>query len=441
MPVPAMGIPMANRPVSSPVKIHGAMSPLGISTSAASDELTFLPYVTYPIGDWRDSTQSVPETIAIGDVTGDGLSDVVMIALRNFASPLLEVDQKVLVYEQNRAGELNAPRLYPFTDGLYPNQANNYNAASVYLVDMNNDETLDIVVGYGKGIAVLLSGPAGLTTRKFLMAPEFVGAGKGLFSSQLVVALDVNRDGNRDIVLLNRNAGASLFLGDGKGGVTEVKSILPNVLEPTDAKVADYDNDGYLDLAILSGSRTVRTFNIFRNNGTSGFTHAISNRINEDETYGGIALGDWNGDSRMDVAISVPKNVQIWGWPAGLLIYEQDTLGGLRAPYSKPTLDIPLAIISTDIDGDRREDLVIEHNGWESIGYLIQSPSGLLPESLSISGGTGFNTTSFAIGDINSDGCKDIVVADLNYGLGVLMAASCKKTPRQISSPLPPRRR
>src|SRR2546430_3435100 len=104
---------------------------LGVAAPAARAGSLFHPYATYPVGSW-------PEAVAIGDVTGDGRSDVVMTTGYYFDPPN---DYRVWVFAQTASGVLGAPVSYP-TAGAYTNQP-----VSVAIGDITGDGKADVVVG------------------------------------------------------------------------------------------------------------------------------------------------------------------------------------------------------------------------------------------------------------------------------------------------------
>lgn len=388
----------------------------------------FKPYVAYPLGDWRESKNGQPDTVAIGDVTGDGSNDVVLVTLGNPALPLL-IDHRVFIYERDPAGGLKPPRLFPYSDGLYEN-ANNFINSGIVLIDLNGDRVKDVVVGYGKGINVMLSASGGFETRKFLIAPEFRNLNPGFdgYFVQEVITLDIDRDGNQDILAFHTRGAATAFFGDGRGGVTEIRPILRGVTGISDVKAGDFDGDGYQDVVALAGNREARTFWRIRNSGARDMGPVVSQFLTADETYSSIALGDWNGDNRADIAISVWKNKGQFGLRPGLLIFEQNAAGQLNAPFNLETLDLPSSLISADLNGDRREDLLVEHSGWTNLSYLIQNAG-----AVSVTGfvGTPKNSSAgnsrqaMAIGDLTGDGCLDIAFTDRNFGLITMQAENC----------------
>lgn len=385
------------------------------------------PHTNYRIGDWRDSTQGYPYAVAIGDVTRDGKNDIVMVTLRNYAAPPLPTDHKVMIFAQGANGELLAPTLHPYSDGLY-SFANNYIDVSLALADMNLDGYLDIVVGYGRGVASLISTPAGFDTGKYLIASEFLGQDpwNSVYLKQIAV-LDLDRDGYKDIVAFNAQSGATAFYGQANGGFTPGEAVLPMVRAPTDVKISDWNGDGAFDIAVLSGHRSIRTLWLIENRGTRDLQPQLSKRLEWDETYSGLALGDWSGDNRQDIAISVAKNIQAYGLPAGLLVFEQIGEAVLGAPYSVATWEIPNTLLVEDLDGDRVQDILIDHPGWD-VGYILKKAGLPLSEKIVNNGslgGEGQGPQVIAAGDINSDGCTDLARVENNVGLMVYNGENC----------------
>ncbi len=400
-------------------------NPVAMSTGIA---FGFEPYVAYPIGDWRDSTNGRPDTTAIGDVTGDGRDDVIMVTLGSSVVPM-QIDHKVFIYAQLADGSLQAPVLHSYADGLYT-AVNNFPFSGVTLADLNQDGIKDIVVGYGRGIAIFVSLGAG----SFAVS-KHIDPGTGLNSLnptfvKNVVATDIDRDGRLDVVTHNFPSGGAIFYGDGRGGVDAIESFNTPATNISDVKVGDVNSDGFDDLVVLSGDRHTHKFWFMLNTGVRGAGTAQVHTLPGDETHRGLAIGDWNGDGRNDVAISVYKNQSVYGFPAGLLVFDQTSPGQFADPRSVPGLDLPLAMISRDFDGDGLDDLLVEHHGWGKVGLYLQSNGTLAAESLfGTPSASGFNPQAFSAGDVNGDGCTDVAMADINFGLVILRGKNCQRAP------------
>jgi FG-GAP-like repeat/FG-GAP repeat len=124
--------------------------------------------------------------IAIADVDGDGLNDLVITD----PGPTGGMSPAVYVLLQNPAshGNFLAPVAYPIaTQDL---------AQSIVVKDLQGSGKLDIVIGGRKSVTVLLHDPA--NPGKFLPATIYPAAG----ANEIAVA-DINGDGKLDIVVSN----------------------------------------------------------------------------------------------------------------------------------------------------------------------------------------------------------------------------------------------
>ena len=69
----------------------------------------------------------------------------------------------------------------------------------------------------------------------------------------------------------------------------------------------------------------------------------------------------------------------------------------------------------TDVDGDGRPDVVIDHFGWMAFSiYQQMATGGLAAESRFPFSYVNIGSQRLAVGDINGDGRPDIVTADAN---------------------------
>ena len=88
---------------------------------------------------------------------------------------------------------------------------------------------------------------------------------------------------------------------------------------------------------------------------------------------------------------------------------------------SHNALDIPGPVVIDDVTSDGRKDVIVLHGGWESAGIYQQLTDGTLQDEdlYTVPGTSYYNPHGVAVGDINSDGLKDIVIADYQ-GLVIL---------------------
>jgi hypothetical protein len=147
----------------------------------------------------------------------------------------------------------------------------------------------------------------------------------------------------------------------------------------------------------------------------------------------GIGLGDVTGDGRNDVVASYGGNA-----PSSMIAVFAQTAGGtLAAPVSYASFDIPEPVEVGDLDFDGLNEVVVAHGGWSIVGVYGGRADGTLdPESRNaVTYASHYNPQGLAIGDINGDGSPDVIEADYNYGLIVLLNALPAPEPRAPSAP------
>jgi hypothetical protein len=91
-------------------------------------------------------------------------------------------------------------------------------------------------------------------------------------------------------------------------------------------------------------------------------------------------------------------------------------------PVSFPSTPFPFGIVLADMDADGRKDAVVVHENWMKLGVYRQFPSGdfLSEEVYPMANGHQRAAQALAVGDIDSDGRPDAVIADSTNGLVVL---------------------
>ncbi len=129
-----------------------------------------------------------------------------------------------------------------------------------------------------------------------------------------MTAADVNKDGYTDLFLAKPSAAGVFALSDGHGKFRTVSG--PAASRPAiAAQLADYDNDGLLDLLILSGER----LQVFRNIGGDRWPEiADAARLPSvtaaaNALFQSMALGDLDRDGDTDVVIrDRGGDLQVW---------------------------------------------------------------------------------------------------------------------------------
>lgn len=347
-------------------------------------------------------TGSMADAVATGDINGDGLDDVVLTTTFYFDE---DNDDRIFVFLQQPDGSLAAPLKLHY--GLA-------NRTGIAMADLDRDGRMEVVVGHGNGIAILDWTPATLR-RPSLGLKQFGTPGQ---AADDIAILDVDRDGIPDVFAQDWSSGATIFFGDGQGGISRQVHVPTPAHGYNDLKAADLDNDGHTDIVLLSGQGETNAY-VYYNDGSDDLSAplVISPGPPGFKVVGSLATGDFNNDGRNDLAIQFDSD--------RLALYLQDDDGGLLPHGLLSSGGRANAMIGHDLDLDGRTDLVTQY-GDGPLGVFLQGDDGLQEQTIA-SGpyATWFNTHGVAVGDVNGDSCPDVVVANPNAGLVIHPGSGC----------------
>lgn len=185
--------------------------------------------------------------------------------------------------------------------------------------------------------------------------------------------------------------------------------------------IGDIDGDGKPDLVL--SNYTSNTISIFRNTSVNGFFNSGSFAARVDFSTGSnpqaIALGDLDGDGKLDIAVSnlASNTVSVF---RNIATSGSITSGSLasRIDLSTGTNSSPITPIIADFNGDGRPDLATTCyvSGVVAVfrntftGGTFSSASFGTRQDFSV-GGSIIEPNSMAAGDLDGDGKIDLVVS------------------------------
>ncbi len=267
--------------------------------------------------------------------------------------------------------------------------------------DFNNDGIPDLAVPVSTGFDILLGNGDGTFGTPILTATS---------NSGLITVGDFNGDGNLDVIF---NSGPyypnsiQVFLGNGDGTFIAGSTYL-SVDSESPMFAADFNGDGKLDFGVsyycISYPYSCGLA-VFLGNGDGTFQ--VPTIANQAGSFGIPAVGDFDGDGTLDLAIP--------GYP-GVEILLGNGDGSFQPPisYSVDGGSFNYDIATADFNGDGKLDLAVPVEFSNIVAVLLGNGNGTFQTETDYATNTEPNYLS--VGDFNDDGKLDLAVLDSNYG-------------------------
>jgi hypothetical protein len=328
---------------------NGCFNPSTVSILLGKGDGTFQSHVDYATG-------TAPAGIAVGDFNRDGKLDIVTteIVLGQYAGA-------VNLLLGNGDGTFQSPLNYP--SGAYPE--------AIAVGDFNRDGKLDVATVNLCMNSIRCGSPGSVSI--------LLGNGDGTFQRHVdypvgdypvsIALADFNGDGKIDIVVGNAgnpSAGqgghtVSVLLGKGDGTFRSHVEFDTVTFGSESVAVGDFNGDGKADIAVLD---------------ECGSSATCSERL------GVIALLLGNGDGTFRLGDSYSTGI-----PAG---------------------DGPASILAGDFNGDKRLDLAMSDSNSSLLGLLLGNGEGTFQPPAQYSPGN--SSVRAVMGDFNRDGRPDLAV-------------------------------
>ena len=250
-----------------------------------------------------------------------------------------------------------------------------------------------------------------------------------------VALADVNGDGNLDLIVANESqsktdaeGSISVMLGKGNGTFRPPVNYSSGGQSAYSVSVADVNGDGKLDLIVANGclgaNCSTGGVGVLLGKGNGTFKAVVTYSSGAPSVFGShVAVGDLNGDGKLDLAVATTGAGCGSGCPKGLvavLLGNGDGTFKKAKTYGTGGFDAIGWVAIADVNGDKKADLVVANYcsvecsfppAEGSVGVLLGKGNGtFLAVKTYPSGGDG--AVSVAVADLNKDGKADILVAN-----------------------------
>ena len=354
-------------------------------------------------------TGSTPYSLSMGDLDGDGKSDLV---IANYGSATISVFRNTSV-NGNITSNSFAPKVdFPTGKGPY----------FVSIGDLDRDGKPELAIANYNSATVSVfhntSTSGSITHSSFATKVDFI-TGTGPVSMSMS---DLDGDGKPELAIANYGSSTvSIFRNTAINGSITSNSFAEKIdfttgISPRSVSVGDLNGDGKLELAVANyGNSTV---SVFRNTSLSGSMTSTSFADKIDFTTGSspylVNIGDLDGDGKPELTVANFYSATI------SIFRNTASSGNLTSNSFAPKVDFATGLGSRsvsigDLDGDGKPDLAIANLYSATVSVLrnMTSSGNLTSNSFAtkVDFATGARPAFVSIGDMDGDGKPDLVVA------------------------------
>jgi len=251
------------------------------------------------------------------------------------------------------------------------------------------------------------SGTALFTRRPIGLPPQ--GEERPMISH--VAVADLDRDGLADVLVCDAFRNAVTWVRQAPRGTFTEQTIAP-VAAPAHVQVVDVDGDGDLDLLVAAlgflhpNNARIGAVLVLENDGRQRFTtRTLVDRV---ARVADARAADLDGDGDLDVGVAG------FGYDDGETSWLENTGGWRFLPHVLQRLSGGINTVPADFDGDGRPDLVsLISQEWEEIWAFVNAGGGRFTPRL-VWGSTNpdFGSSWLSVADLDRDGDPDLLYAN-----------------------------
>ncbi|CAF1424753.1 unnamed protein product, partial [Rotaria sordida] len=223
-----------------------------------------------------------------------------------------------------------------------------------------------------------------------------------------IVVDDFNNDNCLDIAVANYGAhNIEIFFGYGNGTFFNSKVLSTGSSRPLFINVGDFNNDNQSDIIIANYDTD--SVSIFLGYDNGSFQNQKSYFTGYDSSPRSLAVGDFNKDNHLDIAIANYGTNNI-----GILFGYSNGSFSSSQIYTTNQNSNPISIAIGDFNNDNNLDIVVANYGIGNVGVFLNYNNGTFTPQITYSIGTNSRLQHVTVGDINNDNALDIIIVDSN---------------------------
>jgi len=220
---------------------------------------------------------------------------------------------------------------------------------------------------------------------------------------------DFNEDANLDLVFTSENRDYVYFIfGNGNGTFRSLTTFyMGSGIRTRGVSTFDFNNDTHLDVALASQSEN--TIYVLLGYGNGSFTDKAPYYAGRNTNPSSLALADMNDDGYKDIVYN-----NIMTRTIGILLGKGDGTFETEMHYLCGGYYNPSFIALGDFNGDNKTDVAVSYSEGRSMGVLLGTGNGTLSDltKFFIDSRTYYARPAF--GDLNNDGYSDIILGSIS---------------------------
>ncbi|MFT6881958.1 MAG: Leucine-rich repeat (LRR) protein, partial [Marinoscillum sp.] len=308
------------------------------------------------IGSIATSEEAFTRSAAWGDYDNDGFLDL-LVPTRDVAG------DRIYHNTGSKSFEIAATEVTTATDNI-PSESGIW-------VDLDNDGFLDIV--NSNGMVFTNDGSGGFTLTQQL-ENQFGVLAELPILIWTVSNVDIDNDRDQDLYFTS-DAYNMLFLNDGAGVMTYTENLISNPsLRARGFSWADFNNDGNIDL--LTGDRTQDMFGLYLNDGNLAFEFFAPDDFVTESSIPvssyfigrGYSVADFDNDGNVDIIGMLNSRARIF-YNNGNAEFRMLEIEDQAFPQTNQFSHISLA----DFNGDGAMDIFLPNQEFTGANYMYRN--------------------------------------------------------------------